>query len=51
MINLIIGIIVVVAASYLIYQTLHNETRQKTKILVSITFLIGLVNIIGDLAI
>ena len=48
MINLIIGLIIIVAASYLAYQTLHNETHQKTKLMVLITFLVGLTNVIGE---
>ncbi len=50
MINLIIGLIVIIAASYLLYPTLHNKTTKKTKIMVSITFLVGLANIIGEFA-
>lgn len=50
MINLIIGVIVIAAASYLLYPTLHNETTKKTQIMVSITFLVGLANIIGEFA-
>ena len=50
MINLIIGVIVIAAASYLLYPTLHNGTTKKTQIMISITFLIGLANIIGEFA-
>ena len=38
MINLIIGIIVITAAFYLIYQILRDETSPRTKLMVSITF-------------
>jgi len=50
MINLIIGIIVIIVGSYLLYPTLHRETRKKTKMMVSITILVGLTNIIGEFA-
>ena len=48
MITLIIGVIVIITASYLLYLTLHNETTKKTKIMVSVTILVGLANIIGE---
>ena len=34
MFNLIIGLIIIVAASYLSCQTLYNETPQKTELMV-----------------
>lgn len=51
MINLIIGIFVIIVASYLLYPILHGETTKKTKIMVSVTILIGLANIVGEFAI
>lgn len=51
MINFIIGTIVIIIASYLLYPTIHGKTSIKTQIMVLIAFATGLINLAGEFVI
>lgn len=49
MINLAIGIIMIIAASFLLYKTRGQETSNGTYIMVSLAFLTGFINLFGEI--
>jgi hypothetical protein len=50
MINTIIGLVVIFVMIYLLGEMANTVTSFKTKFMVSLAFILGLGNIIGDLA-
>ena len=51
MINTVIGIVIIFVVIYLLGEMVNTVTSFKTKFMVSLAFILGLGNIIGDLAI